>query len=38
MIEHYNFATSIEIIDLGNNHQWLLKLLDVRLIEKLDHG
>lgn len=34
MIDH-NFATSSEIIDLDNNHEWLLKLLCVRLIGNL---
>lgn len=32
MIENYHFVITNEIIDSGKDHQWLLKLLDKRLL------
>lgn len=37
-LKHHNFAIPNKIIDLGNNHQAIPKLLGRRLTGKLNNG
>lgn len=37
-LEHHHFATFNKIIDLGNDHQWLIKLSGGKMVENFIKG